>query len=87
MTDRKCTSDCAAGFALDGKEYILSCEPVPPSRLSPEKVGSGTFSDHSVDVRLINSGDRSGALAAGPLANFCGPQQPPADHYLYAYPL
>lgn len=86
LTERECPGDCNAGFALNGREYILSCEVIPPSALSDEVVGRGDFSERRIDVRPIVSGKRSGAVAAGPLENFCGPRQPPAKWYLYAYP-
>jgi hypothetical protein len=86
LTERECPGDCNAGFALNGREYILSCEVIPPSALSDEVVGRGEFSGRRVDVRPIVSGKRSGAVAAGPLENYCGPRQPPAKWYLYAYP-
>jgi hypothetical protein len=87
LTERDCSGGCDAGFSLNGEEYILSCEPIPPSNLGPEVVGEGMFDDRAIDVRPIVSGYRSGAVAAGPLADFCGPRQPPTDWYLYAYPM
>ena len=87
LTKLECPGDCAAGFVLNGRDYLLSCEVIPPSALSNEVVGRGKYSGRRIDVRPIVSGKRSGAVAAGPLENFCGPRQPPPKWYLYAYPV
>lgn len=86
VTAPDCTSDCAAGFDLSGQDYILSCEAIPPSSLETDVLGEGTLYDRQVDVRKISAGARSGAVAVGPMPDYCGPRQPPTHWYLYAYP-
>lgn len=87
LTDSDCSGDCNAAFVLDGRRYLISCSPIPPSSLSPTVKGKGEVYGRQVDVREIVAGPRAGSVAIGPAAFYCNPGQPPPDWYLYAYPI
>lgn len=86
LVEKNCASDCNAGFALNGVNYFISCEPVSPRSVAPDAMGGGLLYGRQVTVRSIKVGSNAGQVAVGPMDDYCGPGQPAPDYYLVAPP-
>lgn len=86
LVEKNCPGDCNAGFALDGKGYFLSCEPVSPGSVAKEAMGSGVLYGQKVTVRRIKVGTNAGQVAVGPMGDYCGPGKVAPGYYVLAPP-
>jgi hypothetical protein len=78
---------CNAGFALNGKDYFLSCEPVSPGSVAEEVMGAGLLYGQQVTVRRIEVGTNAGQVAVGPTSGGCGPEAVAPGYYVVAAPV
>ena len=77
---------CNAGFALDGKHYFISCEPVSPGSVADEAMGGGVLYGRQVTVRRITVGTNADQVAVGPMEDYCGPGTVAPGYYVVAPP-
>lgn len=77
---------CNAGFALNGKHYFISCEPVSPGSVAEQAMGGGVLYGRQVTVRRIAAGTNAGQVAVGPMEDYCGPRTVTAGYYVVAPP-
>lgn len=87
LVEKNCPGDCNAGFALDGKNYFVGCEPVSPGSVANEAMGGGVLYGRQVTVRRIKVGTNAGQVAVGPMEDYCGPGTVAPGYYIVAPPV
>ena len=87
LVEKNCPGDCNAGFALDGKNYFVGCEPVSPGSVADEAMGGGVLYGRQVTVRRIKVGTNAGQVAVGPMEDYCGPGTVAPGYYVVAPPV
>lgn len=86
LGERDCTAECVEGFTLNGTEYLNGCDQLDDARhpVDPDVLISGdvSWSDKTIEIRLIDGVPDASYLAVLHAPTVCGGEPGPDQWYL-----